>query len=382
MSITVIKKSELIEFSKNFNTSYEDDSVIARGEFIHAFPMNKLKNISLDEYVIGKNTPSFCAWVEPKTKTWANIMGATALKFGIYYGKTASDTARQYRFSQKFGNSKEEAFHNVKNALLLLVNAGKSKDFEAIDENPLSQMFKAKIISLYFPEIYLNVCSEEHLRKIASKLQLPSSSFISEYQNLLYEEKLKNNVTKDWSNPKFMAFLYDKFMGKHLSPLWTKEIKKPPKKKIRRRINFEDSQANRDAIGKISEEFAIAWEKNRLVGLGYEALVQKIKDRRDIPSYGYDILSFSAPEKERYIEVKSLGFDRQEECFRFFISDNEFKTSQSSAYGPDYYFYLVRYGKDGKPQDLLAKNVKDVYSNSEISPCAYIVRLQIEDLKL
>jgi hypothetical protein len=308
-------------------------------------------------------------------------MGATALKFGIYYGRTESDAEKKYRFAQKFGTSTNEAFDNVKHALLSLVNAGKLKDFEKIDENLLSQMFKAKILSLYFPEIYLNVCSAEHLKEIALKLQHPQNALISEYQHLLYKEKLKSKITKDWSNPKFMAFLYDKFMGKHLSPLWTKKIKKPPGKKIRRRINFEDSQANRDAIGKISEEFAIAWEKNRLVGLGYEALVQKIKDRRDTPSYGYDFLSFSAPGQERYIEVKSLGFDRQEECFRFFLSDNEFKTSQSGEYGPDYYFYLVRYDKDGKPQDLLARHVKDVYSNSEISSCAYIVRFDMEDFK-
>jgi hypothetical protein len=177
-----------------------------------------------------------------------------------------------------------------------------------------------------------------------------------------------------------MSFLYAKFIRGHQNPFWTTEIKKPPKKKMRRKVNFEDLQANREAIGKISEEFAIAWEKNRLIGLGYETLVQKIEDRRDTPSYGYDFLSFSSPGQKRYIEVKSLGFDRKEECFRFFLSDNEFETSKSGEYGPDYYFYLVLYGKDGKPQDLLARHVKDVYSNSETSPCAYIVRLDIEEL--
>ncbi len=117
---------------------------------------------------------------------------------------------------------------------------GKSKDFEKIDNNPLSQMFKAKILSLYFPEIYLNVCSAEHLEKIASELQLPDGAFISEYQHLFYEEKLKSNVTKNWSNPKFMSFLYVKFIRGNLNPLWTTEIKKPPGKKIRRKVNFED----------------------------------------------------------------------------------------------------------------------------------------------
>lgn len=382
MPKTLLEESELLTFSKNFNTAYEDSAVSVRGEFLRAYPLNHLKDITLDEYVIGKGTPSFCARVEAKTKAWANIQGATAYKFGIYYGRTKSEPEMKYRFTQKFGATKKEVFDNVMEALLSLVKVGKSKDFEKIDKNPLSQMFKAKILSLYFPEIYLNVCSAEHLEKIASELQLPDGAFISEYQHLLYVEKLKSKVTKDWTNPKFMSFLYVKFIRGNLNPLWTTEIKKPPGKKIRRKVNFKDLQANRDAIGKISEEFAIVWEKNRLVGLGYEALVQKIEDRRDTPSYGYDFLSFSAPEQERYIEVKSLGLDRKEECFRFFLSENEFAASKSDEHGPDYYFYLVRYGKDGKPQDLLARHVKDVYSNSEISPCAYIVRFDIEDHKL
>ncbi|MGV8057104.1 MAG: DUF3883 domain-containing protein [Smithellaceae bacterium] len=382
MPKTLLEESELINFSKNFNNAYEDDAVIARGEFLRAYPLNNLKNITLDEYIIGKGTPTFCAWVEPKTKAWANIMGATALKFGIYYGRTESDAEKKYRFAQKFGASKKEAFDNVKDALLSLINAGKLRDFENIDRNPLSQMFKAKILSLYFHEIYLNVCSDKHLKKIASKLQLPHSAFISEYQNLLYKEKLKSNITKDWSNPKFMAFLYVKFIRGHLNPLWATDIKKPRKKKMRRKVNFEDLQVNRGAIGKISEEFAIAWEKDRLVGLGYEELVQEIKDMRDTPSYGYDFLSFSAPGQERYIEVKSVGFDKKEKCFRFFLSENERAVSESNEHCPDYYFYLVRYDKDGKPQDLLARHVKDVYSNSDISPCAYIVRFDIEDFKL
>lgn len=380
MPKTLLKESELLTFAKGFDTVYEDAAVSARGEFLRAYPLNALKDITLDEYIIGKGTASFCARVEAKTKAWANIQGATANKFGIYYGKTKSDPERKYRFTQKFGVTKKKAFDAVKAALLALVKAGKSKNFQEIDGNPLSQMFKAKILSLYFPDIYLNVCSSEHIEQIASELHLLNDAFISESQHLLYEEKLKSKITKDWSNPKFMSFLYAKFIRGDLSPLVATEIKKPPKK-ARRKVNFQDLQANRDAIGKTSEEFAIEWEKNRLVGLGFEALIQKIEDRRDIPSYGYDFLSFSSPAQERYIEVKSLGHDRKEECFRFFLSDNELAVSKSDESSPEYYFYLVRYGKDGKPQDLLARLATDIYSKSEISPCAYIVRFALEDHK-
>jgi len=370
--------TELHTFAQNFDTAYEDKAVSTRGQFLRSYPLSQLKNITLDDYVIGKGTASFCACVEAKTKAWANMQGATANKFGIYFGKTKSDPTMQYRFTQKFGKTKNEAFDGVKEALLNLVKAGKSKSFSEIDENPLSQMFKAKILSLYFPELYLNICSSEHLEQIALEMGISEQQFVSEYQHLLVEKKLANKITKDWSNPKFMSFLYAKFIRGDLNTSPSATVKKP-RKKSRRRVNFEDIAANRDAIGKASEEFAIEWEKNRLIGLGYQELAAKIEDRRDIPSYGYDYLSFSAPGHERYIEVKSVGRDRKEECFRFYLSENELSVSNSDESSSDYYFYLVLYGKDGKPCDLLARHAKELYSSSEISPCAYVVRFDLED---
>jgi hypothetical protein len=261
-------------------------------------------------------------------------------------------------------------------ALLSLIRAGRSKNFHDIDTNPLSQMLKAKILSLYFPNIYLNICSSEHIEYIASKLGLPESEYISEQQHYLINEKLKNNITSKWSNPKFMSFLYFKFM-QNLKRKSNVTIKKP-RKKSRRKVNFEDIQANRDKIGRLSEEFALKWETDRLIGLGYDSLAKKIKDRHEVPSYGYDVLSYSSPDIERFIEVKSLGYDRKEKCYRFFLSGNEKNVSESPEHKSEYYFYLVKY-KNGKPVSLIAKHANDIYSLGDIIPCAYVVRLNMEN---
>ena len=368
---------ELDEFAKTFDTAYEDKALSARGQFLYSYPLKQLKDITLDEYVIGRGTASFCACVEAKTKAWANMQGATAYKFGIYFGKTKSDPITKYRFTKKFGETKSEVFNKVKEALLNLIQAGKSKDFRRIDENPLSQMFKAKILSLYFPETYLNICSSEHLKKISLGIGIQKQQFVSEYQHLLVEKKLTNKITKDWSNPKFMLFLYAKFIRGNLNTKNLFTIEKPLKKS-RRRVNFEDITANRNMIGELSEEFAIEWERNRLIGLGYEELTEKIEDRRDKPSYGYDYLSFNSPGHERYIEVKSAGRDKKEKCFRIYLSENERSVSNSNECSKDYYFYLVLYGKNGKPFDILVRNAKEFYTSSEIFPCAYVVRFELE----
>jgi Domain of unknown function (DUF3883) len=373
MPNTALKLTELRAFDQSFDTTYEDSAATARGEFLQSFPQRNLKNLTLENYVIGLGSGTFCYGVEVQTKSWANITGATASKFGIYYGKIKSDPNKRYRSNVKFGRKKEEAFENVKAALLELLLAGEKLDFQAITENPLSQMLKAKVLSLYFPMKYLNVCSADHLAQIASELGLEESRSSSEYQHLLLQEKNKSAETKSWSNPKFMSFLYQKYIYENLEFVHPSTLHKP--RKVRhKKVNFEDLLNNRDEIGRKSEEYAIAWEKKRLIGLGHDILADRIEDRREYPSYGYDFRSFTGPLCERYVEVKSLGYDRKEKCYRFFLSENEFSVSNSALAKGEYYFYLVKYGNDGEPQELFAEKAEKVYAESELLPCAYIVR--------
>jgi len=200
--------AELNAFDAAYDTSREDLALQTRGAFLRAFPQNRLRDLTIDTYGIGLRSPTFCDYVEVKTRSWAIIQGATAFKFGIYFGRTKSDPKQTYRFTDKFGTNKEEAFAAIKSALFDLVREGSKADthFSAIDDNPLSQMFKAKILSLYFPDRFLNVCSAEHLELLGSELGLPDNLLLSEYQNRLLEAKLDNSTTRAWSNPKFMHF--------------------------------------------------------------------------------------------------------------------------------------------------------------------------------
>jgi len=369
---------DFLAFDKVFDTDYEDKAVSSRGYFLEKFPINSVDSLELDDYVIGKGTPSFCACVEAKSRTWANIQGSTAFKFGIYYGKTNSDPQKKYRFTEKFGDNEEQAFSSVKKSLLELLNAGEEKDFRRIDKNKLSQMLKAKILSLYFPETYLNVCSKEHLELFSHKLSMPPGLYTSEIQNKLIQEKNLNPTTKHWSNPKFMSFLYTRYTKK--GPHNTiKESFKKPKLKKSMEVDFDSIVCERNRIGELSEEFAIAWERNRLIGLGYESLIEKIEDRRKYPADGFDYLSYSSPGQIRYIEVKSVGKNYADGSYRFFLSANELKVSETVQKSQGYYFYLVFYNKAGDPERVVAKQAKDLYQCSSREPSAYTVSFESAD---
>jgi hypothetical protein len=266
----------------------------------------------------------------------------------------------------------------VKAALLDLVTLGAAArpDFKSIDENPLSQMFKAKILSLYYPERFLAVCSSEHLEMLAGVLGLPEGLPYSQYQYLFLEVKRKDKKTRNWSEPKFMAYLYRVYVRgsqKGESP-----IEKPRRKKLRR-VDFEEMQKQRAEVGRKAEDYALAWEKERLTGARLGHLIAKIEDRRDRPGYGHDFLSYSGDGGRRHIEVKCVA--AVTDGHRFFLSDNEHQTSLSAEHKRGYYFYLVFFDGKRNPVELVAILASQLYPAAEISPTSYEVRFDRKEFR-
>jgi Protein NO VEIN, C-terminal len=364
---TLLKK-----FDAEFDTSYEDQANRVRGEFLKAFPLKRLPALTLEEYVIGTKKPTFCAFVEAKTRLWANILGATSLKFGVYYGHTKTDPRVRYRFAHKYGRSVEEAFDTVKKALIGLIDAGKSLRFGDIDENPLSQLFKAKILSLYFPDKYLNVCSADHIEELSKKLGLPSDIFVSEQQHELREAARNSPIMTNWSNPKVMTFLYNTFIRPN-EPAHLKKVQS----RRHTKIDIDDLLEKRKRIGEMSEKFALDWERERLIGLGHAE--PRIKDCRNTPSCGYDFFSDTTAAERRFIEVKTAGRNHVDKGFRFFLSETEYKKSQQADHRDRYYIYLVFY-KDKAPDHLEPWKAADLYKIAKFDFDGYVVSFDREGI--
>jgi hypothetical protein len=363
-------ENELFEFDEAYKTEYEANALYARGLFLETFPRDSLQQLTLNDYVIGLKRPTFCTFVEVTTRYWARITGATAFKFGIYFGRTKSDPKKMYRFATKFGESGASAFSRIKESLLSLIEEGSKQNpnFEAIDNNPLSPMFKAKILSLYFPSKFINICSNEHLLELASIFELPEDLYLSQTQHELLSFKKENSITRGWSYPKYMTFLYHKYMNKELI-----KAKKQPKK-----INFKALQERKDARGKAAEGFAFEWEKKRLKGSDLGHLINRIEDRTSRPGYGYDFLSYNQDETERYIEVKSVLKINEEGTHRFFVSKTERQVSESADHKLTYYLYLVFFDDRGRPIDLYHVRAQEFYRRANIDADTFVVQFQDE----
>lgn len=126
-------------------------------DFLGKWPVSRLKKMTLEEYNQVGNKDSFTYWLEQATRPIADIRGGDASKFGIFHRRNTEDKENsrgriydgEYCWFEKFGETKEQAFQNIKNNILAIVDAIKQHNLNAIEEIIISDMFKWKIAFLY-----------------------------------------------------------------------------------------------------------------------------------------------------------------------------------------------------------------------------------------
>lgn len=182
-----------------------------RKQFVAYFNEEKLRHMKIEEYAIGngvKDWHCFCYGLERTFDRLGCILGATSMKFGIFY----SPTHEQYRWASRFGDTKVKAFNKVKKCILELLEYGANDDIDGIATNILSPMMKGKILSIYYPEKYLNIFSDEHLSYYLMKLGLDNDDILNSKpvykRQRLVDFKNSDPDLKSWPMNKFATFLY------------------------------------------------------------------------------------------------------------------------------------------------------------------------------
>lgn len=124
--------------------------------FRKIWSLDHIKNLTLEEYT-NSNDNSFIYDVEFGTKELGSINGRNAFIFGIYKRQdlTKLGKYKQYVYGKelawlnKFGENEQDAFNNVKNAVIDVIVNVQEENYSAIDKNPLDSMYKWKIAYLY-----------------------------------------------------------------------------------------------------------------------------------------------------------------------------------------------------------------------------------------
>jgi hypothetical protein len=355
-----------------------------RNKFVKYFNMDKINNMTIEEYALGyvkdEEKLNFCYGLETQLKALGWMVGGTSRKFGFWYGIEKNDPVEKFRIVKKLGTkNKNNALKKIRNAIIELLNAGKTKDIKVIRNNILSPMLKGKILSTYFPNQYLNIFSKTHLEYFVNKLNIPTEEILHkdeiELRELILEYKNKDNVYSKWSIDIFVDFLFYYYGSpkkegidspkdpkkqsisllkkyKRLDfPLFQKaelvnlDIENPIKTNKGSKLtqntiksslpNYEEQSIRNTEIGDRGEKIVMDFEFERLKQS--PKLQKRIRQvSKTSNQYGYDILSFEEDESKRYIEVKATRAKVGDA--NFYLTINELNTAKELD---NYFIYVV-----------------------------------------
>lgn len=397
-----ILKSEFQNLLERINVDIHEATDL-RKIFLNEFSLKKIGNMTIDEYVIGKgNKESFCYWLEQKLDKLGRIKGGSTApkKFGVYFGRTKSDPLEQYRCIGKWGTNYEEAFNNVKNEIINLLVSGENENYENIESNKISPLFKGKLLSIYFPEKYLNIFSVNHLDHFIESLGINynyKNSAIESKKKVLLQYKNEDEYFKELSNYQYTAFLYNKLTPPRGVEAIENKVKNVPKiifhptRKIKPTVidlqieqftensdvtnaKYNDSKSidyeNRiKRIGNRGELIVFNWEKENLIKNGKKDLADKVKNISK-ENLGYDILSFDLSGKEKHIEVKSTISKPPK--INFYLTRNEFNIAKSDS---SYSIFIVFEVNGREPKIFQFNPFKMDSSYYHMEPLLYHVKV-------
>ncbi len=130
--------------------------------FLERFPIEKLEEMSLEQYTNLNRDDSFCYWLESITSELGSIWGGSAYKFGIFKhtkeagkdnGKYEHD--EEYSWSARLGKTASEAYDAVRNCIVEIARYARKYNWEKIESIEQKTMWPIvvwKIAYLYSNE--------------------------------------------------------------------------------------------------------------------------------------------------------------------------------------------------------------------------------------
>ncbi|MDK2120334.1 McrB family protein [Campylobacter jejuni] len=129
--------------------------------FQEVWTLEKVKNMTLEEYTnIKKDNPNrddFTFCIESKLDNLGSIWGGSAFKFGIYRRNDESQKesssgrlySQNYAWIAKYGNNENEAFNNIKEKIIQIIQASQDNNLKTIEKIDFGDAIKWKIAFHY-----------------------------------------------------------------------------------------------------------------------------------------------------------------------------------------------------------------------------------------
>ncbi len=188
--------------------------------FQEVWTLEKVKNMTLEEYTnIKKDNPNrddFTFWIESKLDNLGSIWGGSAFKFGIYRRNDESQKessngrlySQNYAWIAKYGNNENEAFNNIKEKIIQIIQASQDNNLKAIEKIDFGDAIKWKI-AFHYQDVknikIVNIFSKNvldliSLNEFKEKLKIYQiHKKLLENKNLSLVKMIENIATPLWN---------------------------------------------------------------------------------------------------------------------------------------------------------------------------------------
>lgn len=225
--------SKIIELS-------QDDAITSRPEgveklyeeFLKKFPKNEITELTQEQYCLGQGsiTDNYCRWIERELQPmFGRYMPGTARGHLLYLQKDGT----LYKHQSLSDLSDDDALSYVLNIHQVIIDADVNADITWIDQDnevydragvdPRCVMGagrRARLVSIYNPDIILPISSTVHIKHFLKALGLPESE-IPPYKNVIQRllmltdvyQAIKKEHNLDLTPHQFMSVLYSDKLG-------------------------------------------------------------------------------------------------------------------------------------------------------------------------
>jgi hypothetical protein len=183
--------------------------------FLSAWTVQRVENMTVEEYADLGNHDSFCYWLEYGSKYLGAVGGIALHKFELWKPKDEKDlkdtrftTDGQFVWNTKKGKTRHEAFAEIKRLIVEIISQAQNQHWEAIDAIAFHAIGKWKIAFLYSDKKLLPIYSKRALLPIAKGLgkEFPYPTPVSELQKFILTFKGKAESIDDFAYRVYTQF--------------------------------------------------------------------------------------------------------------------------------------------------------------------------------
>lgn len=181
-----------------------------RENFLDKFPVNRIKELSLEEYAFTKssygNKESFCSIMYYGMEHIAHRGNAYPHMFGIYI-KNGSQIELSDTYKKQFGNDYEEAFLQINEDIVELLTEVGRDNLGVVKSCRLRSDFRYRLLIVYFPDKFLPICTTTMMKPVCKTMGVPFDNREMVYCNIeLRKIKESSLLTRNWNNAIFLGF--------------------------------------------------------------------------------------------------------------------------------------------------------------------------------